>query len=46
MGQLSKGPGNAIRKAEELKGIGANTKKKQLSDKYFNNEGIIINLCT
>jgi DNA recombination protein RmuC len=38
MGQLSKGPGNALRKAEELKAMGANA-KKQLPDKYVNRDG-------
>jgi DNA recombination protein RmuC len=38
IGQLSKGPGNALRKAEELKGMGANA-KKQLPDKYINKDG-------
>jgi len=40
MGQLSTGKGNAIRKAEELKGLGADT-KKQFPERLIDNTEIL-----
>lgn len=40
MGQLSTGKGNAIKKAEELKGLGADT-KKQFPERLIDNTEIL-----